>query len=359
MSNIPISQFKAQASGLITYLYLDPSPVDFALLLGTPELTVDGMYVYSGDRLLRVAPTSNTYLDEGNVWSLVQNEATWQLTHIPSSSVWAGSISSLVAESGDAGGSASLELHRAAVTQYAIVRREGIPSLWLNVGSQENPWWEEVSLKSGYYENGAYVRAAHETPLNPDGAGIEIVCSAGYIHLFLYGSLYVLDQNGYVRTVYNCFDNFPTVEMDSEHGYIVGSRRVMDGGRTHVCTDATPENAVWAEIPAAPAFTYDLGEIDGNTTLNYANGNDQTALVAGDITLSVVGGERGNRMHCSLITGGIPLTLDLDDVNVSPAAASLLPVDLDPGMLYTVEFIRELGSWSLFDVRGPIPISPP
>lgn len=92
-------------------------------------------------------------------------------------------------------------------------------------------------------ENGAIIRPAQVTILNPYGLGYEIVCSALYVDLFKEGEHFALEQDGFtVRSVHHCRLE-PDGNMDVAHGYVTGNRRNHDDGRVWECVDA--ETATW------------------------------------------------------------------------------------------------------------------
>jgi len=124
--------------------------------------------------------------------------------------------------------------------------------------------------------------------------GIALECSAQYELKWEAGRLYTLQQNGTtIRSVEHCM-SAPTAQDDSTRGFVVGSRWIMDSGKTYACTDNEYDEAVW-ELKFSQENGNDGGS-GGTIDLSGSLGN------GGSIDLS--GGETGEVGGSIISTGG-------------------------------------------------------
>jgi len=89
--------------------------------------------------------------------------------------------------------------------------------------------------------------------------GIAQICGLGYELKWEGGVLYVMGSSGNTirQSLFN-FTNTPTVNDDSTKGYQVGSLWSLDDNTVYVCSDATAESAVWAQlVPTLTLTAYD------------------------------------------------------------------------------------------------------
>ena len=94
-------------------------------------------------------------------------------------------------------------------------------------------------LKEGTIDSGA-------------GGGIAQICAVGYELKWEAGSQYVMTGDGLqIREVNHKFNTIPTSTNDKMEGFYVGSRWILDNGDVYVCTDWTPNAAVWEIVPNA------------------------------------------------------------------------------------------------------------
>ena len=92
-------------------------------------------------------------------------------------------------------------------------------------------------------DNGAKLRKG--TTDAGGNKGIALECTVHYELKWEAGRLYTMQNNGTtIRSVEHCMSE-PTTTDDNTKGYVVGTRWVMDSGKTYVCTDVTEADAVW------------------------------------------------------------------------------------------------------------------
>jgi len=80
--------------------------------------------------------------------------------------------------------------------------------------------------------------------LNGSG-GISRICSIGYEDMWQAGIRYVFGNSGTIREATNCFNYIPDSTFDVNKRFAVGSRWILDDGTVYICTDATPNAAIW------------------------------------------------------------------------------------------------------------------
>ena len=92
-------------------------------------------------------------------------------------------------------------------------------------------------------DNGAKLRKG--TTDAGGNKGIALECTVHYELKWEAGRLYTMQSNGTtIRSVEHCM-SAPTAQDDSTRGFVIGSRWVMDSGKTYVCTDNEYDEAVW------------------------------------------------------------------------------------------------------------------
>ena len=104
-----------------------------------------------------------------------------------------------------------------------------------------------VSIESDkvQLDNGAKLRKGTTNAGDGGYKGIALECSAQYELKWEAGRLYTMQQDGFtIRSVEHCM-SVPNSFDDDTKGYVVGTRWVMDSGKTYVCTHAGEGNADW------------------------------------------------------------------------------------------------------------------
>ena len=92
-------------------------------------------------------------------------------------------------------------------------------------------------------DNGAKLRKG--TTDAGGNKGIALECTVHYELKWEAGRLYTMQSNGTtIRSVEHCM-SAPTTTDDETKGYVIGTRWVMDSGKTYICTDATEDSATW------------------------------------------------------------------------------------------------------------------
>lgn len=141
------------------------------------------------------------------------------------------------------------------------------------------------------------------------GGGIAQICAVGYELKWEAGSQYVMTGDGLqIREVNHKFNTIPTSTNDKTEGFYVGSRWILDNGDVYVCTDWTPNAAVWEIVPNA----------DWNAT------SGSTAIANKPTIPSVTGFVPYTGATADLDMGTHNVTADHISLNVSPSGAGFV-----------------------------------
>lgn len=107
-----------------------------------------------------------------------------------------------------------------------------------------------LPLAGGTMDNGAEIAFDNYSKIrqNPDGNGLDQVCSIDYVHRWKDGSLYIMNQSGGIRSVQYGLSGEPDSSFDETQGYLIGSRFIKDDGTIFECTDNAEADAVWVEV---------------------------------------------------------------------------------------------------------------
>ena len=122
--------------------------------------------------------------------------------------------------------------------------------------------------------------------------GVALICSNAYELKWEAGRLYAMEQDGFtIREVSYQFNIPPTATDDTDKGYVVGSRWILDNGDVYLCSDNTQGAAVWSLISSITGQTtqvlyYDLsGYVTSDGAFTRAPSNNfQTRITATDGT---------------------------------------------------------------------------
>ena len=165
--------------------------------------------------------------------------------------------------------------------------------------------------------NGAKLRKGTTDAQSGGYKGIALECSAQYELKWEAGRLFTLQQDGFtIRSVEHCM-SAPSSVDDETKGYAVGTRWVMDSGKTYVCTHTGEGNADW-EIK----FSQENGQEGDGGSINTSNGGGSIdTRGAGWIQL----GETGTRTTLNGSASGSDKTITLPNASGTIALTS----DLD------------------------------
>ena len=95
-------------------------------------------------------------------------------------------------------------------------------------------------------DNGSRLREGTTNGNLGGNKGIAQICSISYELKWEAGRLYIMEQNGFtIREVRYTFGFIPTTNDDSNNGFVIGSRWVLDNGDLYICSDASSGAAVW------------------------------------------------------------------------------------------------------------------
>lgn len=111
---------------------------------------------------------------------------------------------------------------------------------WVPVDAGATPPLNQGSEYLDNYDSGFDIQIT-----TTGNKGISRFCTVGYEDNWQSGIKYVLDLNGLIREVTNCFKYIPNNLFDATQRFKVGSRWVLDDGTTYMCLDATAGSAVW------------------------------------------------------------------------------------------------------------------
>lgn len=186
------------------------------------------------------------------------------------------------------------------------------------------------------------------------GGGIAQICAVGYELKWEAGSQYVMDGNGtLIREVNHKFNIIPDANNDETQGFYKDSRWVLDNGDIYICTDNTPNAAVWEKLPSVSDLVpytgavadVDLGEFElksgqiefdqtptgtaGVAVMrwNDTDGTVDLGLKGGNVTLQV-GQEQVLRVVNKTATNINLLEANYQAVRVTGAQGQRLKVDL-------------------------------
>lgn len=156
----------------------------------------------------------------------------------------------------------------------------------------------------------------------------------------------------------------PSVDDDSSVGYSVRSFWFNTiTSKLYVCVSSAVSAAVWNEIFAWSDVVsavvdgpsrYDAGAVTGTVTLDRANGQIQYCYMTGNTTFASPNGVGAGKVMSIFIqyTTGAH-TLNFSGIEMSAAAAALLPITLEANKAYIIELKYCGGSWILTDIQGP------
>ena len=158
-------------------------------------------------------------------------------------------------------------------------------------------------------DNGAKLRKGTTDAQDGGYKGIALECSAQYELKWEAGRLYTMQQNGTtIRSVEHCM-SAPTANDDETKGYAVGTRWVMDSGKTYVCTDATEEEADWELV-----FSQEASNGNSGGSVNTSGGGEGSG---GSINTSCGLGGAGGSINTSNAGGSINTSNNGGSVDLS------------------------------------------
>jgi hypothetical protein len=184
--------------------------------------------------------------------------------------------------------------------------------------------------------------------------GIAQICSNAYELKWEAGRLYAMEQDGFtIREVSYQFNNTPTATDDTDKGYVIGSRWILDNGDVYLCSDNTQGAAVWNLVSNISGNRTEIAYFDNNNNLSGdsfftrdINNNFETIIAATDGTDSA-----------KLRASYNEITIEVEDnVNgltnqnqFTPTSSSFNVVNSSTGEFSGFDFNGAGGSFRYFD----------
>ena len=119
------------------------------------------------------------------------------------------------------------------------------------------------------FDNGAKLQKGTTNGGLGGNKGIAQICSNAYELKWEAGRLYAMGQDGFtIREVSYQFNNTPTATDDTDKGYVVGSRWILDNGNVYLCSDNTQGAAVWNLVSNISGNRTEIAYFDNNNNLS-------------------------------------------------------------------------------------------